>query len=462
MNQITLPEVGTPLYLALNDALGDRRMAIARARFSPQMGMDAKRANAWESYGYEPDPQFAHFHRLWERGGLAHGAVARYSSRCWKDDPEVIEGDKEDTKRPKTAWENSFNAFAKGIKLWEKLKEADLRRMVGKYSGLILQIADGKRWNEPVKGRAAKKITKLIPAWEGQLTVNEWDNDETSPTYGDPKSFQFQESAVNGVGVSGFAGRSVVIHPDRVIILGNIIDGVPLLRAAYNDFVNIEKVLGGSGESFLKNASRQIAINFGKEANLLDIAEAHGVKGDELRKVFDQVTAGLNRGIDQTVVTQDATVTPLVANVPDPEEHFNISVKSAAASITMPLMIWIGSQTGERSSQEDQKDWNGTCQSRRVGPLASDIETILAHLTRLGFIAPASTSVVWSDLTEASVGEKLDNADKMATINQKSVATGEFPYSAQEIRDMSGHVNGAPVEVLDEGDDPLVKDAEAA
>lgn len=460
MGQIVLPEEGTPLYLALNAALGDQKMMQARQRFACAQGLlgsDAKRPTAWRSFGWPMNLQFQDYYRMWERGGLAHGAVSRVISKCWQDNPELIEGAEEDTKRAPTAWEKQFKAFAKSSKLWESIREADLRRCVGKYSALVLQIADGKTWNQPVRGRAARRLVKIIPAWEGQLTVSQWGTDETKEDYGQPVMYSFKETAVGNdpsASTAGYAGRNLEIHPDRVIILGDILNGVPMLRAGYNDFVNIEKVLGGSGESFLKNAARQIGINFDKTTNLADIAAAHSVATKDLKGVFDAVTEGLNQGIDQTLITQGAQVTPLVANVPDPQQHFNVSLMSAAASLMIPVMVWIGSQTGERSSTEDQKDWNNTNQGRRMLVLSSDIETVIAHLTRIGLLTPvAESTVVWSNLNEATQAEKLDSADKMATINQKSVATGEFPYSAQEIRDMSGHVNGAPVEALPEGDE---------
>lgn len=462
MSQIVLPPVGSPLYLALNSALGDQKMLQARQRYATSHGgMDAKRANSWDAFGWKQDLEFQDYYRLWERGSLAHGAIARVNSKCWQDEPEIIEGDEHDKKRPPTAWEKAFKAFAKKVKLWEAVSEADMRRTVGAYSGLILQIADGKTWDQPVRGRAARKLVKIIPAWEGQLKPSAWGTDERdSETFGLPTMFSFRENDVgNDVNPAsaGYAGRNLEIHPDRVIILGDIVSGVPMLRAAYNDFSNIEKILGGSGESFLKNASRQLAINFDREVNLTDIATAHGVKPDQLKTIFDQVTNGLNSGIDQTVVTQAAQVTPLVATVPDPQEHFNAAIMSAAASIMIPVMIWIGSQTGERSSTEDQKDWDKTMQGRRVKQLASDIETIVERFMRLSLVpAIELTSVIWSDLSESTQKEKLENAKLMGEINNSFAATGEYPFTAQEARDMSGHENGGTLPVpepLPEGDD---------
>lgn len=461
MGQIVLPRVGTPLHFALNAAIGEERMHRARARWTCEDGLrgaDDKRPNAWKAYGWKENLSFNDYYRLWERGSLAHGAISRTIGKCWQDEPEVIEGKARDKKRPPTRWENEFNALAKSCKLWENVREADLRRTVGKYSGLILQIADGKTWDQPVRGRAARRLVKIIPSWEGQLKPYEWGTDETnSETYGMPVMYQFREGDVRSdtSSATNFIGRNLMIHPDRVIILGDIINGVPLLRAPYNDFVNLEKISGGSGESFLKNAARQLNINFDREVNLTDIATAHGVKQDELRGIFDQVTEGLNQGVDQTVITQAATVSPLVANVPDPQQHFNVSLMSAAAALMIPVMVWVGSQTGERASSEDQKDWNKSMQGRRVQVLSSDIETIVAHLIRIGLVKPVSESFVsWSDLSEATFSEKLANAKLMGEANNQFATTGEFPFTAQEARDVAGFENGGTLAVpLPEGDD---------
>ena len=461
MGQIVLPPEGTPLYFALNQAIGDERMYRARARWSGCGGLtgaDAKRPMAWKAYGWKETLGFDDYYRLWERGSLAHGAIARTIGKCWQDEPEVIEGTEKDDDKDPTPWEASFKALAKQVKLWEAVKEADLRRTVGKYSALILQIADGKKWNEPVRGRAARKLVKIIPAWQGQIKPSEYGDDETnSETYGLPTMYQFREGDVGGgdMPTVTFAGRNLMIHPDRVIILGDIIHGVPLLRAPFNDFVNLEKISGGSGESFLKNAARQLNINFDQKVNLVDIATAHGIKPEALKGLYDQVTEGLNQGIDQTVITQAATVNPLVTTVPDPQQHFNVSLMSAAAAIMIPVMVWIGSQTGERASSEDQKDWNKTMQGRRLQVLSSDIETIVSHLIRVGLVKPvAETAVIWSDLSEATLAEKLANAKLMGEANNQFATTGEFPFTAQEARTVAGYDNGGTLEVpLAEGDE---------
>lgn len=453
-----MPTKMTPaLQLALNTALSER--AAIRSRQSLMSGsVDAKRPNAWCAYGYPESLCFADYYRLWEREGVAHGAVMLLNEKCWETDPEVIEGEPEDRSSAITAWEKQFKKLAKRLKLWEKFRDADMRRLVGYYSGIILQVADNKTWEQPLEKVSEKQLVNLIPAWEGQLRVNEWIDDPMSPDFGKPKSFTYDEIRVpDGSNQTTQNGRSLTIHPSRVVILGDIRSGIPFLRAGYNAAINLEKIVGGSGESFLKNSARQLSINFDKDVDLTAIARAHGVNAGELQEIFDEVTKGVNEGIDQTVITQGASVNPLVATVPDPEPHFSVALQTFAASVRIPTKILVGHLTGERASTEDQKQFNKTGQGRRVNVLSADIEAFVAHLMRHGMLLTVETSVIWSDLSEPTLEEKLANVTKMVDANQKMLASGEQVFTVDEMRAVAGYEAVQPIMPLTEemDDEPL-------
>jgi len=425
------------LDLALNSALSERQAVMSRQSLL-MGGIDNKRPDAWCSYGYKDVLCFNDYYRLFERGGIAHGAVMTLNENCWSTDPEVIEGDEEDRAEAPTAWEKQFKKLAKRLKLWEKFRDADMRRLVGRYSCILLQFKDSKDWDQPVVTASEKQLINLIPAWEAQIWVSAWYDDPKDVNFGKPKTFIYTENALN-TNKDGEPGRIITVHPDRVVVIGDIRNGIPFLQAGFNDCVNMEKVLGGSGESFLKNASRQLAINFDKEVDLSAIARAHGVAEGELQEIFDEVTRGMNRGQDQTVITKGATVTPLVANVPDPIPAFDVSLQSFCASIRIPSKIIVGNQTGERASTEDQKTFNKRCQGRRVSLLSSDIETFVDHLMRLGVLLTVESSVCWDDLSEASQAEMLANVVLMADVNQKMLASGELVFSIKRMIEASGY-----------------------
>lgn len=423
------------LTLAVNHALNDARMVRARmGLLAPTMGLDNKRNAAWCEYGFKEELTFDDLYKLYRRGGIAHGAVEKIAGKCWQTNPEIIEGDASDETRQETAWEKKTKQVFTN-RLWRSFFDADRRRLVGRYAGILLHIRDNKAWNlEATKRRGLEKVTV---AWAGSLTVSEWDTGLNSKTYGQPKMWQYTERLPNG------STRRVDIHPDRVFILGDYTDdAIGFLEPAYNAFVSLEKVEGGSGESFLKNAARQLNVNFDKEIDFNNLASLYGVTVTELQDKFNEVAGEINRGNDVLMATQGASVTPLVTSVADPSGTYDVNLQTAAAGVDIPTRILVGNQQAERSSTEDQKYMNSRCQTRR-GDLSFEIEDFCDKLIGLQIIDPVSQkTVIWDDLNEQTGTEKLTNAKTMGEINQTMQGSGENPaFSREEIRTAAGYDN---------------------
>lgn len=423
------------LTLAVNHALNDARMARARmGLMAPTMGLDNKRHSAWCEYGFPEQVTYENLYALYRRGGIAHGAVEKLVGKCWQTNPEIIEGDDADESKDETAWEkNTKKVFTK--RLWRAFAEADRRRQVGRYAGILLHINDSRTWEQPVvRGKSLKKVTI---AWAGSLTVSQWVTDENSADYGQPKQWKYVESLPNGGTNQRF------VHPDRVFILGDYSNNaIGFLEPGYNSCVSLEKVEGGSGESFLKNAARQLNVNFEKEIDFNNLASLYGVSIDELQDKFNEVAGEMNRGNDVLMTTQGATVAPLVTAVADPSATYNVNLQTFAASVDIPVKVLVGMQTGERASTEDQKYFNARCQSRR-GDLSFEIEDFSDKLIDLKIIdAVSEKTVIWDDLNEQTGTEKLANAKTMAEINQTFQGSGEKPaFSREEIRTAAGYEN---------------------
>lgn len=441
------------LRMACNAALNQNAIFGSNFRLAMMQGQgaDDKRKCAWQEYGWKTDLCFTDFFNLYERQGIAHGVVDLLNEKCFETNPWVIEGDEFDEKRPETPWEKNVRLFAKKSKLWKAFKTADCYRLVGRYAGIILQIADGGAWDAPVT-LSKPIIKKLICAWEGQLTPVDIVTEQTADNYGEPAFWQFTEGSVTQTNTdNSIAPRNLKIHPDRIIIIGDWRSGSSFLKAGYNAFVNLEKIEGGSGESFLKNAGRQMHVNYDKEVNLGQIARDYGLKDvSELKTLFDDEAKSLNNGGDRLMITQGASATPLVSEVPDPEPHYNISIQTISASTRMPAKVIVGMQTGERASVEDLKQFNKRGQGRRVADLSDDSDQIVEHLIRIKVIGPApgaEFTTMWDDLTESTQAEKLAFAEQMAKINQANAGTGEPPvYLSAELRETSGFDNDTDIE----------------
>lgn len=435
------------LQLAVNHALAVNSAAIERARqlaANPMgLGMDAKRSQAWCEYGWKEKIEFQDLYNAYKRGGLAFGAVTKLIGKCWGTMPWIIEGEEQQDATKLTAWEQGLQALLPED-IWAKFEEADKRRLVGRYSALILRVRDGKKLKEPVRGRYG--LADVIPVWANSLKVSEWHMDSSQENYGTPKMWQYTAELENGT------KTLEDVHPDRVFILGDFSrDAIGFLEPAYNAFTNIEKVEGGSGESFLKNAARQVVTSFDKEIDLNGIATMYGVTIEQLQEKFNEAARALNQGIDSMLITQGATTTAIQSTITDPSPTYSVNLQTVSAALDIPSKILVGMQTGERASTEDQKYWDARCQSRRERELTPDIRRFLKKLDGLKIIQlkPVYT-VMWEDLTESTVEQKLDNASKLADINQKSVSGTVF--SDNEIRNAAGYEATDIPEPMPEGD----------
>lgn len=415
------------LTLAVNAALSQQAIARARMGLLNPYGLDDKRkCSAWSEYGWPDNVTYPMLFGLYRRGGLAHGAVNKVSGAIWKTNPWVIEGDELDESRPETAWERS-TAQTLTARVWRSFADADRRRLVGRYAGLLLHINDGQPWNMPVK--RGKALVRTTAAWAGALMIGATNTDPMSPEYGLPTEWQYTEQA----------GRRVKIHPDRIFILGDWRDdAIGWLEPAYNAFVSLEKVEGGSGESFLKNAARQLNINFDKEIDFANLASMYGVDPGELQEKFNEVAVEMNRGNDVVLPTQGATVTPLVTTVPDPRPTYDVNLQTVSAALDTPSRVLVGNQQGERASTEDLRQFYASRQADRLDR-SFEIEDFVEHLTRIGVLKPTGEiTVMWDDLNAQTDEQKLTSAAQMSDINQKAMATGQPIFTDDEIRTAAG------------------------
>lgn len=428
--------------LAVNQSLSRQRLAYGGM---PNLSGNTKRDRIYEEFGYPKTLNFDHFYNMYDRGGIGGAAVDRMNNGCWEDYPEVYEGDHQKDAEGVTQWDK---ITAKLLKKWfPVIKEADKRGLIGRYSALLFQVRDNRQWHDPIDSRTLKMIkekglVRVIPVWEPQLEVSEWDTDLNSEDYGYPKMYRYINLPV-GDDTSAPA-REVKVHPDRIIILceravdGLLTNGYSMLKKGYNDALDVDKISGGSAEGFIKNASRQLNFNFSKEVDLSDIAKLYNVNVDQLANAIDEQVKKLNQSTDSSVIMQDGNVNVLSVPPANPSPSFNTSLSKFAASIPIPVKVLIGQITGERASTEDNKDWAKTRMMRRNGFLTSVIESFIERLWRVGIIEPPKgneITVSWSDLLAPSYAEKLDNANKLADVATKTTnALGVPVIKANEIR----------------------------
>ena len=390
-----------------------------------------------KDFGYPDHLEFAAVYQRYLRNGIAFAGVEQTILKTWEDNPELWEssaGTKE------TYGESELRQKFDDLRLWQKLAEADRRAMVGGYAGLILRYGDQMQFKDPVGNvpGGLDGLVDVIPAWAGQLKVSAWDTDPQSVNYGQPVMFNFNESEVSNSRDEVAKNRSFEVHPDRVIIWSR--DGTvhnrSVLEPGFNSLIDMEKISGAGGEGFWKNAKSAPVLTTAPDITVADMAKGMGVTVEEVADKMNDQVQDFNKGFDAMLMLQGMEAKTLGISLPQPEEFFNIPAQMFAASISCPMKILVGSQTGERASTEDADQWGRTNKSRRVNIAIPNIMSLVRRLEDAKVLPLKDWYIHWSDLTETSMAEKIDRADKMAGVNQKS---GDEIYTADEIRITTGH-----------------------
>lgn len=424
-----------PLRLVVNNA-----QRSLRAMF-PGFYFGAPKHNHAADFGYPDRVEFETAFEAYNRYPLARAAVDKTVGKSWETNPLLQEYQRDGTKsgsQEETKPEADIRQRFGDLRVWQHLAECDRRSLVGAYSGLIMRLGDGKRFDEPVDRvpGGLDGLVEVIPAWEGQLTVSQWDTNQTSPTYGQPLMYQFAESAVG----QAQQPRQFTINPDRVIIVSRdgTLNGRSALEPGYNALLDMEKIRGGGGEGFWKNAKSGLSLEIEKDAKIEDMARVMGVPVQEVVDKIDEQVESFNKGFDKSLMMQGIKAVPIQVQLPSPEHFFAIALQSFAATFSCPLKILVGAQTGERASTEDSEEWARVNMARRTNELIPAIMAFVNRLERFGILPQKDWHLDWVSLMDPSPNEMLERVERMANVNEKMRPSGEIVFTGDELRSETG------------------------
>lgn len=400
---------------------------------------DTKHTKCYADYGYPETITFNNYYGMWKRNGLARAGVNKPIETCWQEFPELTE--KEET-HDKTTLEKTIADELERLMFWSNLSEADKFSRVGEYAGVIFRFRDNKMPDQPVDSVAGglEGIAEIIPALQGQLKPLEYFDDPRLDNYGQVKMWQFSEASLPGMNGKDNRNRQFSVHPDRVHIWSrnSSVFGEPALEAGFNDLITMQKIIGAGGEAFWKNAKNAPIMNIDPASKIADLAKMMGVKQEEMGDKIDEIVKDFNSGLDASILLQGIDTKTLNISMPDPEKPFLVALQSYAASLSIPLKILVGSQSGERASTEDAKEWNKTCNSRRTNYIKPNVMRIIERFVQYGVLPDLPWYLQWSDLTESSTAEKFEIVGKMADANQKMLGSGVAVFTSDEMRETAG------------------------
>lgn len=412
-------------------------LEIARARreFLGSLGLDAKRATAWIQYGYSEQVSFEMLYAAYERGGAGHGAVHRLLDVCWLKLPRIKKPDRDE----KSPWEVKTGMVLRSIRAWSKLKDLDRRNLVGRYAAVIYRVADSKTLDQPLE--RATKLVDLVPVYENQIKVTKWNSEQGAENYGTPAMFQYRKVSPPGTETEGRPEEWADVHPSRVQILaegavGDFYDGVPLLRAGFNRLVDLDKIAGGSGESFLKNSARTIVFKYDAGATPQAIPGPDGNAQTSVRAAHEEQARALNRSTDAAVVMQGGDATTLQTSISDPTGPWTTAANEFAASVRIPFTVLFGQQTGRLASDEDKADFANRCSSRQEFELTPMLEEFITRMQAAGIIEAGEFEIEWPPVNAPTEKDKAELLGKMTAAMQQAYQAGltEPLFDANELR----------------------------
>lgn len=323
--------------------------------------------------GYTKNPTPDDFWQMYRRQDVASRIVNAFPQATWRGNPKIVEGDEE----TETAFEKEIQALDDDLKIWAYCERADRLCGIGRYSILILGVDDGAQLSEPLTNANQINWFKAVP--ERHADVSVWNQDVTSPNFGKPEVYSVTFGSAD---VTSLATTVRPVHHSRVIHIAEFLEedevfGVPRLESVYNRLQDLEKVVGGSAEMFWLGARNGLKMTAAADANL---------SPDEISNLSD-MAADYQHGLRRTLAAQGVDIESLGGNYPDPASNASVLLDLIAGSKGMPKRILIGSERGELASGQDENNWMGRIDERRINfAEPTVIRPLLTRLIDLGVI----------------------------------------------------------------------------
>lgn len=335
-------------------------MTALRSRIAAFMGYShGGNRDLYESFGYSRTVQPEELYALYLRNDIANRAVRAFPAATWRSMPIVSDGprQKPGTALQETAFSAAVSEFFDNHNILRAMERADRVSSIGRYGLFVMGFADGQTMDKPLAPGAAK-LMYLSAYSELSCKISQWDTDMASPRYGLPVLYTLQNHNLEGTYTS--PNRSTTVHYTRVMHLSEMLDqddtfGIPRLLPVFNRVKDLEKVVGGSAETFWITANRGLAFWADKDATL---DEAEYARMEAKAQEFQNNQT-------RTLVGTGMTAQVLGSDDPDPGPNAQILLDLIAGALGIPKRILLGTERGELSSAQDENNWAARIDERR-------------------------------------------------------------------------------------------------
>ena len=345
--------------------LGDmvvNAMPALRSRLAAFLGYShSGTRDTYSVFGYPVDLRTESLFAMYQRNAVANRIVRAFPQATWRDMP-VISDDQGNSHEPG----ENFSEFAESVhdlfdrmKIMSYIERADRMSGCGRFALLVLGFGDGKKLEEPLEEGIAP-LNYIQPYSELSVEVSKWGTDPADKMYGKPIIYTITQKNSIDSGSTRMPNKSFRVHASRCIHIAEFLEeddvfGLPRLYSLYNHLLDLEKVVGGSAETFWLCANRGIHFSVADDAQL----DEEGV--EKIKAQADDLQNNLRRYI----VSQGMTATVLGSESPDPGPNAEKLLDLIAGGSNVPKRILMGSERGELSSSQDENNWAERIDERR-------------------------------------------------------------------------------------------------
>lgn len=376
-------------------------------------------------YGYPEKLKDEHYQARIERQDIAKRIVEAYPNACWGDMPK-IEDDIET--QEETEFEKSFVKLCKKLNLIKYIKNLDILAGWGHYSVLLIGINDGQDFSKPLNLNNLKEddILYLSPRTEHLSRISEFDQDLRSKNYGKPLYYTIKSGGyASNDGGQLMSSQFQQVHYTRVIhvaenALTNDVIGTPRLEPVYNRLIDLDKIVGGSAETFFLNSRGGMHLDIRDVSNNFENSDKKS-----LVKNMQDYTNSLTRFIQ----TAGMDVEAINHNIADPKNHFDVLISLISATTEIPKRILLGSEQGQLASSQDFNNFQERVKKRQHNYCEYTIlRPIINFFINTGVLPTPKNNeytVVWENL------EAVDELKKAEISLKKSQAIASYVNSPE-------------------------------
>jgi hypothetical protein len=401
----------------------------------------------YDILGYDRNVTTSQYRERYLRGGIAGRIVDAPVNATWRGTVEILEDrDPHENTKFEQAWRDLDMRLSVQSKLWRVDKLSQLSNFAvliigagqGEAGSLALELPKGKRQEDVTYisaysgggGPVGEHALHRTVSDDVDVTILEYEIDQTSERFGLPKTYQLRRTELSGV-----LGFQREVHWTRVVHIadGCLFDdvfGVPALERVWNLLDDLDKITGGGAEAFWLRANQGLHLDIAKDMVLPEAEAAKEALMKEAEDYKHQLTRWLRtRGVSVDVLGSD------VANFAGPADAVLTQIAGAKA---IPKRILTGSEMGELASSQDRDNWkdqvNGR-QSQYAGPYI--LRRLVDRLVEHGYLppplkGPRDYEVVWPHIEVLTESEKAQGAAQWAGVNSTQ---GNPVFTSAEIRD---------------------------